>query len=183
MEEVEEDRAKEGKKPLKDKGDDDPDGGGSPIEVKEVTVSTTDPECGLFYKGEKERCFAYSAHVACDRNNFILGLTTSPGNVHDSLVFTDIYSKVKSRFGEEIESVVVDAGYKTPGICREIIDDGKIPVMPYKRPMTKRGNYKKHEYVYDEYYDCYICPNNQILKYNMSTTNTTTAISAPIIRF
>lgn len=169
MEEVEEDRAKEGKKPLKDKGDDDPDGGGSPIEVKEVTVSTTDPECGLFYKGEKERCFAYSAHVACDRNNFILGLTTSPGNVHDSLVFTDIYSKVKSRFGEEIESVVVDAGYKTPGICREIIDDGKIPVMPYKRPMTKQGNFKKHEYVYDEYYDCYICPNNQILKYSTTT--------------
>ena len=27
----------------------------------------------------------------------------------------------------------------------------------------------KYEYVYDEYFDCYICPNNQILKY--TTTN------------
>ena len=35
--------------------------------------------------------------------------------------------------------------------------------------MTKKGFFKKYEYVYDEYYDCYICPNNQILRY--STTN------------
>lgn len=41
--------------------------------------------------------------------------------------------------------------------------------MPYKRPMTKDGFFKKYEYVYDEYYDCYLCPNDQVLKY--STTN------------
>ena len=35
--------------------------------------------------------------------------------------------------------------------------------------MTKKGYFKKYEYVYDEYYDCYLCPNNKILKY--STTN------------
>jgi transposase len=168
MEEISADRAKEGKKPLKDKNDDD-SGSGGMIETKEITVSTTDPECGLFHKGEKERCFAYSAHVACDQNNFILGHVTSPGNVHDSQVFTDVYAKVKSRFEEEMDSVVVDAGYKTPGICKEIIEDEKTPVMPYKRPMTKPGNFRKHEYVYDEYFDCYICPNNQILNY--STTN------------
>ena len=41
--------------------------------------------------------------------------------------------------------------------------------MPYKCPMTKKGFFKKYEYVYDEYYDCYICPNNQVLSYR--TTN------------
>jgi hypothetical protein len=35
--------------------------------------------------------------------------------------------------------------------------------------MTKKGFFKKYEYVYDEHYDCYICPNNKVLKY--STTN------------
>lgn len=64
---------------------------------------------------------------------------------------------------------MVDAGYKIPAIAKIIIDDGKIPVMPYKRPMTKFGFFKKHEYVYDEYYDCYIRPNEMVLKY--STTN------------
>jgi len=35
--------------------------------------------------------------------------------------------------------------------------------------MTKKGFFKKYEYVYDEFYDCVICPENQVLKY--STTN------------
>ena len=68
-----------------------------------------------------------------------------------------------------MKGIVVDSGYKTPAIAKQIIDDGKTPIMPYKRPMTKEGFFKKYEYVYDEYYDCYICPNNQVLKY--STTN------------
>ena len=64
---------------------------------------------------------------------------------------------------------VLDAGYKIPAIARQLIEDKKIPVMPYKRPMTKKGFFKKYEYVYDEYYDCYLCPNHQVLTYR--TTN------------
>lgn len=41
---------------------------------------------------------------------------------------------------------------------------------PYKRPMgNKNKGFRPYEYVYDEYYDCVICPQNQILEY--STTN------------
>lgn len=170
--EINADREEHGKKPFRDDDDDDNKGDGNasstPTETREVTVSKTDPECGMFHKGEKERCFAYMASVACDKNNFILGVETAPGNIHDSQVFTDIFGKVNKQF-PEIQAVVVDAGYKTPGVCREIIKAGKLPIMPYKRPMTKKGYFKKSEYVYDEYYDCYICPQDQILKY--STTN------------
>ncbi len=60
-------------------------------------------------------------------------------------------------------------GYKIPAITRQLIMDEKVPVMPYKRPMTKEGYFKKTDYVYDEYFDCYLCPNNRILHY--STTN------------
>jgi len=35
--------------------------------------------------------------------------------------------------------------------------------------MTKKGFFKKYDYVYDEYYDCVLCPRNQVLNY--STTN------------
>ena len=41
--------------------------------------------------------------------------------------------------------------------------------MPYTRPQTKKGYFRKDEFVYDEYYDCYICPNDKILEY--TTTN------------
>ena len=30
---------------------------------KEITQSTTDPESGMFYKSEKERCFAYTTII------------------------------------------------------------------------------------------------------------------------
>lgn len=41
--------------------------------------------------------------------------------------------------------------------------------MPYTRPHTKDGFFRKHEYVYDEHYDCYLCPANQVLIYETTT--------------
>ncbi len=133
-----------------------------------MKVSTTDPDCGLFVKGEKERVFAYSFHTACDRNGFVLGAKVTPGNVHDSQVFEDVLNQVRKTFAQP-QAVAVDSGYKTPYISKTLLDDQIRPVMPYTRPRTKEGFFKKHEYVYDEYFDCYICPNEQILTYE--TTN------------
>ena len=65
--------------------------------------------------------------------------------------------------------MIMDAGYKTPAIAKMLIDDGIKPLFPYKCPMTKKGFFRKYQYVYDEYYDCYLCPNDKILKYR--TTN------------
>lgn len=48
------------------------------------------------------------------------------------------------------------AGYKTPAIAKLLLNDGVEPLFSYKRPMTKNGFFRKHEYVYDEMYDC-IC--------------------------
>lgn len=123
----------------------------------------------MFFKTEKEKCFAYLAHTACDNNNFILDFHITPGNIHDSVAFSDLYKKIKNNSKQHTTAIAIDAGYITPYICKTILDDGIIPAIPYKRPMTKKGFFKKYEYVYDEYYDCYICPNNKILKY--STTN------------
>ena len=158
--EINEDRDDHDKKPLKEQEEKE--------ETVEKAVSTTDPESGLFHKGDHQKCFAYEAQTACDKNNFVLDVTVVPGNVHDSVSFDELYDKVTDRF-PEIKVVTADAGYKTPWICKKIIDDGRIPSMPYKRPQTKEGFFKKYEYVYDEYYDCYICPNNKTLKY--TTTN------------
>ena len=63
----------------------------------------------------------------------------------------------------------MDAGFKTPWICKKVIDDNRIPVLPYKRPMGNSNFFRPYSYVYDEYYDCVICPQNHVLSY--STTN------------
>lgn len=162
-EEINKDRQAHGKKPLKDRDDDDDE-----PPMKKAKRSTTDPECGLFHKGEHKKEFAYTTHVACDKHNFVLAADVTAGNVHDSVMFDGLYANVVERF-PEVEHVGIDSGYKTPWIMKQVIDSGRLPCTPYKRPMTKPEFFKKYEYVYDEYYDCVICPNNQVLKY--STTN------------
>ena len=116
---------------------------------KEITVSTSDPESGLFHKGEHKVEFAYTAHVACDKKNFILGVEVTPGNIHDSVVFDTVYDEVTKTF-PEVETITVDAGYKTPWICKKIIEDGRNPSTPYKRPMSKKGFFYSHEYGLDK---------------------------------
>ena len=98
----------------------------------------------------------------------MLEVEVTPGNVNDSVAFDDVYKRLIAHY-PEVEVVTADAGYKTPWICKQIIDSRRIPSMPYKRPMTKEGNLPRYEYVYDGYYDCVLCPENQVLKY--ATTN------------
>ena len=165
--EIDEDREAHGKKPLKRHDDDDSKGGGAGGGVeKEIKVSTTDPESGWFHKGEHKEVFAYAIETACDKHGWILGYTVNPGNLHDSKTFKGLFDKIEN-IG--MEKLIADAGYKTPAIAKLLLDKGITPVFPYKRPQTKEGFFKKREYVYDEYFDCYLCPNNQVLKY--STTN------------
>ena len=59
---------------------------------------------------------------------------------------------------------------------KNIPADDIRPLFPYTSPMTKEGFFRKYEYAYDEYYDCYICR-------SMLMTNTTTAIYVQMIRY
>lgn len=184
MEEVNLDREEHGKKPF---DDDDSDDTPTPPKkkrdntsrkklarrkkagkLKKVTQSTTDPESGMFVKGDHKRQFAYEAHTACDKNGYILGTVVTPGNVHDSVAFDDIYDEVTEKF-PEVETVAADSAYKTPHICKKVFEDGRVLSTAYKRPMTKKGGHEWWKYVYDEYFDCVLCPEYQPLKY--STTN------------
>ena len=175
LEEMNQDRIAHGKKPIKDikkteiMFDEETGEIIENVETKHIKESLTDPESGCFHKGEKEKCFAYTHQTFCDKNGFVLAHTTNPGNVHDSVAFFEVYNILNSKFKEEIKNVCLDAGYVNSAICREIILSNHTPLIPYKRPMTGKGLFKKYEYVYDEYYDCYICPNNEILSY--STTD------------
>jgi transposase len=93
-EEINADRETHGKKPMKEKeADENP-------KTKEVTVSTTDPDCGLFHKGEHELQFAYEAHTACDEHGFVLGYEVTAGNIHDSTAFDGVYDKAIEKFPE-----------------------------------------------------------------------------------
>ena len=183
MEEVNADREAHGKKPFDD--DDENNSPKAPKKHKDntskkkqarrkkekkrtVTKSVTDPDCGLFVKGNHKRQFAYEAHTACDKHGFVLETVVTPGNVHDSVAFDEVYDKVTERF-PEVETVIADSAYKTPHICKKVFRDNRVLSSAYKRPQTMKGGHEWWKYVYDEFYDCVICPEFQILHY--STTN------------
>jgi transposase len=138
-------------------------------EEKEVTVSTTDPDAGIFRKGEHKTEFAYEAHTACDGKGFVLDVEVTPGNVHDSIAFDAVYEKVTESF-PEVEVVAADSAYKTPWITKRILGDGRIPSMPYTRASNiGEGMYRPWEYKYDSETDSCICPAGKTLRH--STTS------------
>lgn len=159
--EVNAEREKLGKKPIEEDEEDNnpPSGGGT----KEKTVSTTDPDCGMFVKGEHERQFAYEAHTACDNHGFILGVEVTAGNVHDSVAWDAVYDDVTSKYN--VQFVVMDAGYKTPWIAKKTFDDGKVPIMPYSRYTGNKDRYRPWEYEYEPETDSYLCPQGGVLRH------------------
>ena len=163
MEEVNADREAHGKKPF----DDDNDPPASPRKHKDntskkklarrkkqgfrtVTKSVTDPDCGLFVKGEHRRQFAYEAHTACDKNGFVLETVVTPGNVHDSVAFDEVYDKVTENF-PQVEAVVADAAYKTPHICKKVFGDGRVLSTAYKRPHSKNCIKTVQRHIWKDY--------------------------------
>lgn len=129
-------------------------------------MSKSDPESGWFRKGEHKNVFAYRVQTACDANGVILGYNVHPGNENDGKTFPAVLEKLE---GLPIEVVAGDTAYKTPAIAHLLQSKGIQLLSAYSRPKTKKGFFPKSEYVYDEHYDCYICPNNQLLHY--VTTN------------
>ncbi len=126
-------REKLGKPPIEEEDDDEPPKG-------EKTVSTTDPDSGMFVKGEHERRFAYEAHTVCERHGFVLDVEVTAGNVHDSVAWDAVYDRVSEKF--YVEFVAMDAGYKTPWIAKKTLEGGKIPILPYTRYKGGKERYR-----------------------------------------
>ena len=182
-EEINKDREAHGKKPLgeEEEGEPQPPKSGNAGKLnpntskkkqkrrkqeKHVKVSKSDPESGWFRKGEHKHVFAHNIQTACDENGVILGYSVHPGNENDGKTFPAVMEKLEEL---PVEMVVADTAYKTPAIAKLLHDKGIRLLSTYKRPQTKKGFFPKHEYVYDEYHDCYLCPQNQVLSYY--TTN------------
>jgi len=149
-------RERLGKKPVEDDDDDDEP-------TVEKTVSTTDPDCGMFVKGEHERQFAFEAHTICDTRGVILDVEVTAGNVHDSVAFDEVFDRVSGKY--DVTFAAMDAGYKTPWIAKKLLEAGQIPILPYTRYKGNRDHYRPWEYSYDTKNDEYICPQGGILRH------------------
>lgn len=102
--------------------------------------SVSDPYSGLFVKGDCKRQFAYEAHTACDKHGFVLETVVTPGNVHDRVLFDEVYDRGTEAF-PETDTIVADSAYKTPHICKKIFDEGCVLSTAYKRTETMKDGH------------------------------------------
>lgn len=178
VEEVTEEEGDENDEDEDNENNDKPSGAGKPNKntskkkaarrkkEKHRKVSRSDPESGWFRKGEHKHVFAYSVQTACDHHGIVMGYSVNPGNENDGRTFKSLMDKLECF---PVGLIVGDTAYKTPAIAKYLHDKGIGLLSTYSRPKTKEGFFGKKDFVYDEYNDCYICPENQILSYR--TTN------------
>ena len=137
---------------------------GEVIGEKEIIVSDVDKDAGMLYKSDKEKMFGYNTSVICENNNYVLTVDTNGSNIHDSVSFYQSFERLTNNFDINLINYFVgDAAYLTPHICKTLIDLEMIPAMPYTRKGYRKDYFKKYEFIYDEYNDIYICPNEKDL--------------------
>lgn len=159
---IDEDRRRHGKKSLP--------ASDVASETKEIKVSTTDPDSGYLVREGKPKGFFYLDHRTVDGKCAIITDTfVTPGNVHDSQPYLDRLDRQRGCFGFKTQAVGLDAGYFTPHICKGLTERTVYGVIGYSRPTHRDGYLRKKDFTYDEAANCYLCPQNQILRYR--TTN------------
>ena len=155
---VTEDREAHGKKPLKEREE--------VPEVKEIKVSTTDPDSGYMVRDGKPKGFFYLDHRTVDGQfNIIIDTYVTPGNVHDSIPYLSRLDRICSRFELFPRAVGLDAGYFTAPLCRGLVERDIFGVISYRRPNHIKGMFRKREFTYNTQEDTYSCPLGETLNY------------------
>lgn len=174
--EINEFRELNGRKPYDDNDDDDDD---SNIEIDDltgeiikkevqekeqtttITESITDPESGMFVKGEHERQFAYVDQVACDRHGWVLGYSVNPANMHDSKAFLPFFYEELLKYNPT--TICADAGYVSGLIAYNVQSQGINFLTPYVSPKGRSQEFSKSCFDYYMEIDAYMCPNHKLL--------------------
>lgn len=155
-------RDEHGKNPLKPRS--------TELETKQVKQSTTDPDSGFMVRDGKPRGFYFLDHRTVDSKfSLITDSHVTPANVHDSLPYLERLDRQQRQFGFDIQAVGLDAGYNTAAICKGLEDRNIFSAIAYRSNVTVKDKMSKKHFYYDYSIDCYICPNNCLLRYR--TTN------------
>ena len=113
---------------------------------------------GDYVKTEREKQFAYSAHIICDETGFALYVMITPRNLHDSRMLVP-QKNVLNRVVSPFMVVAADAAYKTPKTpwnAKYLIGQKLRPIFPYTRPKENKECFKKKDFDYDSHDHWYL---------------------------
>ena len=126
------DRAKEGKRPLKERT--------SEQKAKNTKSSTTDPESGFMTRDNKPQGFFYLDHRTVDgQHGIIVDTHATAGNVNDSQPYIRRLDHTLEQFNLNPIAVGLDAGYFTAPVAESLERRGILGVFGYRRPSRTKN--------------------------------------------
>lgn len=156
------DRAKEGKKPLKERTTEQ--------KANNTKRSTTDPESGFMTRDNKPQGFFYLDHRTVDgQHGIIVDTHATAGNVNDSQPYIRRLDHTLEQFNLNPIAVGLDAGYFTAPVAESLERRGILGVFGYRRPSRTKNTFKKKHFIYNKEKDSYRCPNGQELIYKTTS--------------
>lgn len=178
-------RLANGKKPLRDRDDDDSDDGDDNAgsvdngETRDRKVSHADPESGYMCRTEKEKGFMYLDHRTVDSaHNIITDVHVTPGNVSDTDPYIRRLDIQIKKFGFNVKAVGLDAGYLSAPICKALADRKIHGAIGYRRWNSASGKFHKGQFTFIRESNQLACPNNCFLSYKLTNREGTTAYVA-----
>lgn len=159
------DRTVLGKKPF-NKDDDPPAGDGTTTRMQ----SKTDPDSGQQSREGKPDGFYYSEHRTVDsKRNVIVNVHVTPANINDITPVPKILAEIKQRLGKLPKYMGFDAGYHSAWIAHLLETNQIQGVIGYRRHTFKTDYFGKYRFMYDSYFDAYICPEKHHLYWKTTT--------------
>jgi len=133
-------------------------------QVKQYCKS--DPDATLMTK-PAHNLMAYNTQIAVDgKYKFIVATDISTKGVDlDQLYPMSIQAKEAT--GNKEIKIAGDAGYYNPKEIKKCVDEGidvYVPIPDKQKQQKDKRMFARDAFVYDEAKDCYICPNDKVLK-------------------
>jgi len=139
-------------------------------ELNKKQHNLTDPDASLMKK-PAHNLMAYNTQITVDQKFKLIVATdvSSKGNDLEQLHKMSVQSKENLEV-QELE-IVGDTGYFSAKEIKKCVDDNIKVIIPEgnkNQGQKNKGKYTRDRYKYDPQSDCYVCPNNKILKKTIS---------------
>lgn len=126
----------------------------------------SDPDATLMMK-PAHHLVAYNSQIAVDgKHKFIVATDISSKGVDLEQLYP-MATQAKDVIGNEKMKVAADAGYYNPKEIKKCVDeniDVYVPIQDKQKQHKDKGMFARDAFVYDEAKDCYICPNDKVIK-------------------
>lgn len=131
--------------------------------TNEITISTTDPECGYIHHGDK-RGMGYLMEETVDcKHGIVTGIDVFPTNEKESILVLRRLKRQQKLLGLSMEKVALDRGYDTGAVHRGL---ELLGITGYILTIHFPNNPSKYGFSYCPQKDTFICPMGRCLYSN-----------------